>query len=33
VALIGNFLGPISAYSHDLHPTLIELSAQFFQST
>jgi hypothetical protein len=29
----GNFLGPVGTYSYNLHPTPIELSAQFFQPT
>ena len=30
---IGDFFGQVGAYSDDLYPTLIELSAQFFQPT
>ena len=33
VSICGNFLGQVCAYSHHLYPTLIKLSAQFFQST
>ena len=33
VTLIRNFLRRVGAYSEHLHPTPIELSAQFFQPT
>ena len=31
MAFGGNFLRQVGAYSYDLHTTLIEFSAQFFQ--
>ena len=33
VPVRGNFLRPVGTYSNNLHPTPIELSAQFLQST